>query len=326
VILFQKPLFPHRKNEKSMAINIISSDEELQIYRNNMPFLKPIIDTILSRENIQFQNISLFKTGSSIIIDIDNKFVLKIYPNFMKEDYEREHSSLTLLYKNKIQNVPQLYLSGKIDHYYYVITNKIDGINLESIWNKINIKNKISIMSNIGKFLKSIHTIQIKNYTTKHEIWHTFLENQIKNCKKYHEKNGSPSFLLPQVENFIEKHIQRKLKTQNICFLSGDIHYWNILVKEEQGQYTISGYIDYGDAFYGESEYDFLAPAYFMANEDPVLLKALFLSYGYSEKELNTEFSHRMFAFQLIHRFSKIKNNNSINDIYKLAEATWNFS
>jgi hygromycin-B 7''-O-kinase len=316
----------------------ILNENDLIKYRNDLSFLSPIIRTVLEKENIFSYNIELFKDGSSIVIYIGNNCILKIFPLFLKHEFESELNGLILLNNHKIDFIPKIYSYGEIENYTYIILSKETGITLYSVWNNMDLNNKISIMNHVGKFLKSIHSIKV-NHLLKAKIdWKIFLEKQINNCSIYHKNKGVPHIIISQIDEFISSHLNPQIDEKNICFLSADIHYWNILVKEYNGKFQISAFIDYGDSFYGEPEYDFLAPGCFMANDvddrsknhkhTPELLKSLFLSYGYTEKELNQELSYRLFTFHLIHKFSDISiflKNIESNNLYELAENIWSF-
>ncbi len=305
-------------------LNILSK-EDLKKYRKDLNFLSPIIHSILQKENIFSYTVKLFENGVSIVIDISNNQILKIFPLLFKENFEAELNGLEILNQHKIKMVPNLYFFGEIENYYYIIVSKMTGITLQSVWNKIDLGNKISLINSIGEFIKSIHSIPLNNVLSAKKNWDIFLEKQIKGCSNYHAQQGVPDFFLTQIDEFISHNLP--ICSEKYCFISGDIHYWNVLVEEYNGQFKISGFIDYGDSFYGEPEYDFLAPAYFMARgKDAFLLKNLFLSYGYQEKELNKELSHRMLAFQLIHRFSKLDYKIKCGNLYDLSEKIWKFN
>ena len=310
-------------------MNFIVNEQDLTKYRNDHKFLRPIIENILEKEKLHINKIQIFDAGTSIIVDIGDKKVLKIFPLFLKQDFNSEMNSLMLLNQHNIKKVPKLYSFGEIEYYSYVIISKISGITLESVWNNINFENKISIMTHVGIFLKSIHSIPNNNILNCSKDWQNFIENQTQNCCEHHTKLGMPKILSSQIDKFISRHLPIQTDTKNICFLSGDVHYWNILVEEKNGRYEISGFIDYADSFYGMPEYDFLAPAAFMASDgNSKLLKAMFLGYGYKNEELNKEFSHRMFAFHLIHRFSKFSNMEQImtsDNLYEISEKLWGF-
>ena len=319
-------------------MNQILNEDELTKYRMDINFLKPIIQVILEKENISSYETQLFENGSSIVIDIGNNSILKIFPLFFKKDFEAELNGLKILNLHNINFIPKIHRYGEVENYNYIIVSKINGVTLHSVWHNIEFENKISIMNDVGLFLKSMHSIPLDNISKKKQDWNLFLENQINNCTNYHAKKGVSTILLSQIDKFISQNLQSYEAENSICFLSGDVHYWNILVEEKKGRSQISGFIDYGDSFFGMPEYDFLAPGHFMANggDDGLkdkthtakLLKPMFLSYGYSEHELNEKLSHRLFAFHLIHRFSdlsKLVKNSASNNLYALAEQVWRF-
>ena len=59
-------------------------------------------------------------------------------------------------------------------------------------------------------------------------------------------------------------------------FIHMDIHPWNWMARNDQGQWTLSGLLDFGDALIGHCDlFELLTALIFMAQGPPLLAKAL---------------------------------------------------
>ena len=117
-------------------MNQILNEDELTKYRMDINFLKPIIQVILEKENISSYETQLFENGSSIVIDIGNNSILKIFPLFFKKDFEAELNGLKILNLHNINFIPKIHRYGEVENYNYIIVSKINGVTLHSVWHK----------------------------------------------------------------------------------------------------------------------------------------------------------------------------------------------
>src|SRR5690606_16828014 len=88
----------------------------------------------------------------------------------------------------------------------------------------------------------------------------------------------------------------------------------NLLAKQIQGVWHISGLIDFGDAMLGFPKYDLLGPGAFLIQGDKSLLREFLISYGYPSNMLTSEMSHQLMALALLHKYSNLNTQVRIKD------------
>ena len=80
----------------------------------------------------------------------------------------------------------------------------------------------------------------------------------------------------------------------------------------------------------GHPHYEFVAPG-FIARDEPGLLRAMLLAYGFSEDELDASLAQRLMAYTLLHRFGKISEYLGLfgseppADLAELQRRLWTF-
>lgn len=101
--------------------------------------------------------------------------------------------------------------------------------------------------------------------------------------------------------------------------LTGEYTPMNFLVKQVDGDWHISGLIDFGDAMLGLPEYDLLGPGVFLIQGDKQLLREFLMAYGYLPNEMTNLLSHQLMALMLLHRYNNLNVQIRIPDWKKNA-------
>jgi Ser/Thr protein kinase RdoA (MazF antagonist) len=85
--------------------------------------------------------------------------------------------------------------------------------------------------------------------------------------------------------------------------LHADLCADNLLVREDSGGAHLGAVLDFADARLGDPEYEFAAPALFLAAGDGSLQRACLRAYGRAESELDEALALRLTALLLLHRY-----------------------
>jgi hygromycin-B 7''-O-kinase len=125
----------------------------------------------------------------------------------------------------------------------------------------------------------------------------------VSGCVQRHREQGVPEHWLQQIPGFLAQTAPLYPPTFAPAIISGDIHEYHPLVKQQDTQWRLSGLFDFDDALLGLYEYDLAAAALFMMAGRPTLLRAFLLSYGYAEADLGGALCYRLMAYALLHRY-----------------------
>jgi hygromycin-B 7''-O-kinase len=111
--------------------------------------------------------------------------------------------------------------------------------------------------------------------------------------------------------------------SRNLVTLNADLTSDHVLLEKRDGQWRISGIIDFGDAMAGHPLYEFAAPVLCFASGDPALARALVESYGES---LTADLAHQILAWCLLHKYIRIADlleRMRLDDPESLSQALW---
>jgi hygromycin-B 7''-O-kinase len=298
---------------------------------NSQEEITQVVQDIIQHHQLPHNQLKKFSTGTNLVFSY-GKFVIKTYDPDFAEEQEIEAAVLQHLLNQLSIQIPEYCYAGIFQSVPYLIMSHVQGELLDQQWQDLNLENKASIMGEIGEAIASVHCLSVKDIPDFHLDWNTFIEQQMEHCIKRHTGNGLKKSLILDIPMYIEQHKHLLPEEFRPVLLTGEYTPFNLLVREEKEQWSLSGMIDFADCMKGFYEYDLLGPAVFMAEGDQNLLKPLFLSYGFKEDELNDNLKKRLTLLFLLHRYSNFKAQiriegweervHSLNDLERLL---WNF-
>lgn len=222
-------------------------------------------------------NIVLNEDGWTSRVYIVNKgeIVLKFLKNKQyREEFEHEINILKLIKDHKFNvNIP-LISSSEEDNTYIVLNGLMGKSMSAEIVDALAKEEKRKIGTQIGLFLKKLHTVayQGKSPNNESEIFEWFQKsfNRRKRTLKKHFNENE----LVAIEDLVTTLPQRSQKLGIVqVFCHGDLGYNNILLTDS----LEVGVIDFGDAGYNDQSYDFVGL------EDDDMLDAVILAYDGDE-------------------------------------------
>ena len=275
--------------------------------------LQPVVWQEAVREicllhGIPFTNFQTFADGSNLVSAVSNQYVVKIFPKFHRYQWESEWRTLHHLWTNRLDlPIPELIAHGERDDgWTYVIITKLPGVTLESVWSQCSEKERVAILTDIGKMMAAVHSVPVSDLKNLKPAWEGFLDGQVAKCQARHQRLGMATWFLGEVDKFVLANID-VLPREEPVVLTGEYTPFNLLVDGSPGQWRISGMIDFGDAMIGFREYDLLGPILFLVGGNPRLLASLLGGYGRVPRETDQNLSTRLMLLTILHRYSSLK-------------------
>ena len=261
---------------------------------------------IIHKHQLPEASLTLFSDGTNIVFSYGDNKVIKIFPPFHQSQFESERLVLKHLDGNLSIKTPTLEHEGEIFGWPYLIISKLEGTNLETLWEMMPHNNKVVILRELGALIREVHALPTDGLEAIDCHWSQFLEKQIANCIEQHQTKGLPETLLQQLPAYLESIKEALPKIKKPVILTGEYTPMNFLVKQADGVWHISGLIDFGDAMLGLPEYDLLGPGAFLIQGDKQLLREFLTSYGYLPNEMTEMLSHQLMALMLLHQYSNL--------------------
>jgi hygromycin-B 7''-O-kinase len=264
---------------------------------------------ICRRNNISFSVLHRSPQAENLVFLVDKTFVIKIFAPFHNRSL-REVWALTLAQGRSLIKTPTLISSGEIDGWSYLVTTQLAGSALHKSWNSFAKRDQFEIVSKLGVAMKQLHSCEVvltAKESAKHIRWSAFLERQVLDSAQPQRVQGVSQHWMKSLPGYLAMNLSLLPKDHKCVLLHGDIHPGNFLLGVEEGQWKITGLIDFADSLSGFHEYDFVRPAMHMAFGDRNLQRTLLLAYGYREKELDLTLRRRLMLLTILHEGSNLQ-------------------
>src|ERR1051326_2191756 len=260
-----------------------------------------VASEICRRNRISYTRILRSALGENIVFLVDKTFVIKIFAPF-RNTYSREISALRLAHGKSPVRTPTLICNGEIEGWFYLVATQLAGSTLCNAWDSLAAADQFEIVSGLGLGLKQLHSWEVKLAETEssnHLDWETFIERQI--VVSLERVRGMKQDWKDSLQRFLSMNLSLLPIHYKRVLLHGDLNPGNFLVETEEGQWKIAGLVDFADSLCGFHEYDFITPAIQMAFGNRRLQRALLLSYGYNERELDLHLRCRLMLLTILH-------------------------
>jgi hygromycin-B 7''-O-kinase len=261
---------------------------------------------IIHKHQLPEASLTLFSDGTNIVFSYGENKVIKIFPPFHQSQFASERLVLIHLDGKLSVKTPTLEHEGEVFGWPYLIISKLEGTNLETLWETMPHNNKVVILRELGALIQEVHALPTDGLEAIDCHWAQFLEKQIANCVEQHQTKGLSATLLQQLPAYLDSIKEKLPKIKKPVILTGEYTPMNFLVQQIDNIWHISGLIDFGDAMLGLPEYDLLGPGAFLIQGDKQLLREFLTAYGYLPNEMTDMLSHQLMALMLLHQYSNL--------------------
>ena len=280
-------------------INKMTHEEFVEKHKNHS-FWNKVVENILRLENIHYQSFSRFPMGGNIVYEVDDQLVLKLFAPFDSMEFFIETDVLEKTDWSKVEiQVPRILRKGNFDGWHFFLMSRVPGELLIDVWQVMSKYERIALASDLGKLIKQMHQLDVSIYKNLDRSFDEWIMKQKEQVHRHHEKTGLSAIFVNEVTNYVSTF----KPTGESVLLTGEYTPFNLMVSQVDGQWTLTGLIDFADCFIGESTYDLLGPILFNHYKEENLTRAFFEGYGL---ELNGELRIRLMQLLLLHRFSHL--------------------
>jgi len=243
-----------------------------------------------------------FPTGSLPVFQVDERYVIKLFPLHAKLHFDTEVVALTLIDDSLSIPTPKLVASGTREKWWYIIMTHLRGMSLAAAWPSIDDDARKHLMADLGRALAELHALPHAGQPPFMIDWTPFLQTQSASCCQHQAGKGLSPLWLDQIETFLDRWFP--ISSRNDAFLHTEVMREHLLVVFENDHWRLSGLMDFEPAMVGAPEYEFASVGLFVTCAESGLLAHLLQSYGIQpDKEL----PFRLMAYALLHRYSNLK-------------------
>jgi hygromycin-B 7''-O-kinase len=270
----------------------------------------------------------VFATGTNLVVALDARLILKIFPPLLRSQFVSERGSLPELRGRLSLPIPEIVAEGERDGWPYLIITRLRGIVGSEVWPSLPEEQKERVLRQIGVTIAEVQRVPSGALGEIEPSWDEFIRRQMAGCRARHERLGLKRKFLDGLDDLL-RDATIPLDPPPVI-LTGEYIPENFLLAEDGGQWRLAGLFDFGDVKTGWGEYDLLGPSAFMAAGRPRRVRSLFEGFGYSRADVNFALKRRLMALMLLHHASDpIRHicvedwQEKADDLVQLQELIW---
>ncbi len=243
--------------------------------------------------------------GSNLVAALGDE-VLKLFPPFLRHQWEAERRALAVIQGRVSVATPVLRCEGEYGGWTYLIMRRIAGASLDDVWPALGEVDRCELLVQIGALIAEVQRVPPGSLIDLEPRWADRLRDQRAGCVARHRDRGLPAALVDDLDRYLDRVADALPAGDPPVLLTGEYTPENLLVARDDGRWRIVGLIDFGDATTGPAEYDLIGPGTFLAAGDPARLRALLEGRGHAHEDLTPLLRDRLMALLLLHRHSDL--------------------
>ena len=304
-------------------------------------YWRPMIEHILEKHDLgDLRQIRAGYPGSNAVFWVNDTFIVKIFGQAWKEDFDRELELYRHLAAYDSLLVPKVMADGAISagqEWKYMVMEGLPGERLGDVWKDMPRDNQLEIGEHLGKIVKQLHSVPvdgIRSMETSKVGWSQFVQTQMACCVEHHRTNNSlPEHLLAQIPDYLES--ANPLFADNFfpCIVNSDLTRDHVLLSQVGSHWQSTGIIDFGDVKIGYRDYEFVALYLDAFDCDVEVMRTFLQAYDYPNG-VDPRFNQCLMAYSILHRYLNFKDVVFLTERYgdlegmetleKLQRILWN--
>jgi hygromycin-B 7''-O-kinase len=272
----------------------------------------------------------VFSTGTNLVVALDDRLILKIFPPLLRSQFVSERMALAQLRGHLSVPIPQIVIEGERDGWPYLVITRLSGVLGTQAWPVLPEDQKERVLAEIGATVAEVQRVSVGELAGIEPRWDRFIAGQIEGCRARHTRLGLPPRFLDGLDDILRDAAVLVPLDAPPVILTGEYIPENFLLSSEGECWRLSGLIDFGDVMTGWGEYDLLGPSAFMTAGMSRRVQSLFSGFGYSKADIDFTMKRRLMALMLLHRASDPVRHIAIDgwqqkvgDLLELQELLW---
>jgi hygromycin-B 7''-O-kinase len=291
----------------------VKNIEAFRAWRRDPSQCLPAAIDIARSHGLPHADPQLFSTGTNLVVALDDRLILKIFPPLLRHQFASERAALSRLRGRLSVPIPEIMLEGERDQWPYLVITRLQGVVGSQAWPILPEDQKERVLAQIGETIAEVQRVPVGGLSAVEPRWAAFISGQIKGCRARHERLGLPQKYLDGLDDLLRDAAALIPVDAPPVILTGEYIPENFLLSRESGTWRLAGLIDFGDVFTGWGEYDLLGPSVFMAAGMPRRVESFFDGFGYSPEDVTPALTRRLAALMLLHRFSDLNRQMCID-------------
>ena len=168
----------------SASLPAFTDYEALRTWRADPAQWLPIALDIARSHGLTCAAPHVFATGTNVVVALDEKLILKIFPPFLRSQFVSERGSLAQLRGQLRIAIPETVVEGERDGWPYLVITRLSGVLGADAWPSLPEQDKERVLAEIGETIAQVQRVPAGTLARIEPSWDVFLRGQIAGCRR----------------------------------------------------------------------------------------------------------------------------------------------
>ena len=170
----------------------LSNFETFQAWRADASQCLPVALDIARSHGLPHADPQIFSTGTNLVVGLDDRLILKIFPPLLRSQFMSERMTLAQLRGHLSVPIPEIVLEGERDGWPYLVITRLSGILGTEAWPVLPEDQKERVLAEIGQTIAEVQRVPVGDLSRIEPRWDRFIAKQIEACRARHARLGLP--------------------------------------------------------------------------------------------------------------------------------------
>lgn len=311
-----------------MLPEVTELDEYRAIYRRE-DIWDPVLEEICLRHGLPPGSARRGPDGTHIVYMAGESLVIKLFVPLFPSDYLAERLVTRHVAGRLGVDTPTIIEDGEVEGWQYLVMSAVRGRPVGEVWGELGRDDRLRIVRQVGETMARFRSLPTDGLEELAIDWSEFVRGQVATVVDRHSDPAVPARLLDGMAGYLAESPLFETGFRPVL-LHADITDEHVCVARENGRWTMTGLVDFGDSLVGHPDYESVSPGLDFSRGDGELLRTLLGASGTPEDDLTADLRHRLMAYTLVHQYVKLKDvlalvpaSSGANGIDELAEILW---
>lgn len=133
--------------------------EAFRLWRRDRDRWQAAVLTICARERLAAGAPVAFPTGTNLVVALDDRLVLKVFPPIFRSQFEAEVATLAQLAGRLAFAIPAIVATGEIEGWSYLCMTRLQGIVGSEVWPRLDDGARRDLLFDIGETIAAVQAV-----------------------------------------------------------------------------------------------------------------------------------------------------------------------
>ncbi|HKU04697.1 MAG TPA: aminoglycoside 3'-phosphotransferase/choline kinase family protein, partial [Bradyrhizobium sp.] len=179
-----------------MRLPAFTDYESFRAWRSDAAQSLPAALAIARSHGLPCDDPQPFITGTNLVVGLDNRLILKIFPMMLRRQFVAERAALAQLSGRLSIAIPEIVVEGERDGWPYLVITRLSGVLGAQAWPSLPEAQKERLLAQIGAVIAEVQRVPPGSLTKIEPRWPDLMRTQIAGCRAHHARLGlSQKFL-----------------------------------------------------------------------------------------------------------------------------------